>query len=111
MSEFSQFLADCWRMFTDVQVPILNISFAQLWLGIFVVGVSIVILRPLLGIGFGAANNIFTGIARAGKRGYDNASSKSRAAARERYNNSYEKYKSDHDRLRSYAKRYRKESR
>lgn len=92
MNAFAQFLADCWRLFTDVQVPILNISFAQLWLGIFVVGVSIVILRPLLGIGFGAANNIFSGVARAGKRGYDR---------------SYTKYRRDRERSDAYKKRYK----
>lgn len=79
MSEFTQFLADCWRMFTEIQVPILNISFAELWLGIFVVGISIMILRPLLGIGFGSVNNIFSGIAHAGKRGYDRAYKKRQA--------------------------------
>ena len=94
MSEFTQFLSDCWRMFSDVQVPILNISFAQMWLGIFVVGISIVILRPLLGIGFGTANNIFSGVARASKRGYDR---------------SYSKYRKDRERQDSYKKRYMEE--
>lgn len=107
MSEFTTFLADCWRMFTEVQVPILNISFAQMWLGIFVVGISIVILRPLLGIGFGTANNIFTGIARAGKRGYDRAYRKNQDRKRTAYNQSYEKYKSDRDRAKMYAERYK----
>lgn len=91
MEAMKTFLADCWRMFTDVQVPGLGISFANLWLGIFVVGVATMILRPLLGIGFGAANNIFTGVARAGKRGYDR---------------SYAKYKRDRDRSTAYKKRY-----
>ena len=74
MSEFTQFLADCWRMFEEVNVPILNISFAKFYLGIFVVGVSIMILRPLLGIGgTGFGNNIMRGIKGATKRGYDRA--------------------------------------
>lgn len=94
MDAMKTFLADCWRMFTDVQVPGLGISFANLWLGVFVVGIAIVILRPLLGIGFGAANNIFTGIARAGKRGYDH---------------SYAKYRRDRDRNESFKKRYKDE--
>lgn len=74
MSEFTIFLADCWRMFEEVQVPVLNISFAKLYLGAFVVGISIVILRPLLGIGAGGVSNIMHGLSR--KRGYDRAYSK-----------------------------------
>lgn len=92
MNEFTQFLSDCWRMFEEVQVPILNISFAKFWLGIFVVGISISILRPLLGIGANAANdatNIFRGAA---KRGYDR---------------SYAKYRKNRERQESFAKRYK----
>lgn len=98
MQEFTQFLADCWRMFTDVNVPIINISFAKLYLGIFVVGIATVILRPLLGIGFGGASNLASGLTRAGKRGYDRA-----------YNNSYAKYRRDHARQEKYAKRYKED--
>lgn len=74
MSEFTTFLADCWRMFEEVNVPVLNISFAKLYLGVFVVGISIMILRPLLGIGAGGFNNIMHGLT--GKRGFDRAYSK-----------------------------------
>lgn len=98
MDEIRTFLADCWRMFTDVTVPGINITFAQLYLGVFVVGIATVILRPLLGIGFGGASNITSGLARAGKRGYDRA-----------YSKSYAKYKRDHARAESYAKRYKEE--
>lgn len=95
MSEFTTFLADCWRMFEEVQVPVLNISFAKLYLGVFVVGISIIILRPLLGIGgSGFASNIFHGIRGAGKRGYDN---------------SYSKYRRSRERQESFAKRYSEE--
>lgn len=76
MALFTSFLASVWDLFTNVNVPVLNITFAQLWLGIFVVGVSIMILRPLLGIGAGAVNNILHGLS--GKRGYDRAYKKSR---------------------------------
>lgn len=76
MSEFTAFLADCWRMFEQVQVPVLNISFAKLYLGVFVVSISIIILRPLLGIGgTGFAHNLFHGLT-SGKRGYDRAYSR-----------------------------------
>lgn len=45
------FLAGIWDLFEQTSVPGLNLSFAQLYLGVFVVSVSIMILRPLLGIG------------------------------------------------------------
>lgn len=113
MSEFTTFLADCWRLFEEVNVPILNISFAKLYLGVFVVGVSIMILRPLLGIGgVGFGNNIMSGI----KRGYDRAYKRSEASrrsreaeARARYNNSYEHYASERRRREGFAERYKKE--
>ena len=69
MEAFTTFLAGVWELFTSVTVPGINISFAQMWLGVFVVGLSISILRPLLGIGAGAIKNIL----HAGKRGYDRA--------------------------------------
>lgn len=93
MNDFTQFLADCWQMFEEVDVPVLNISFAKLYLGVFVVGISIVILRPLLGIGgSGFASNIFHGISGASKRGYDR---------------SYSKYRRDKDRSEMNKLRYK----
>lgn len=65
MSDVTSFLSSIWQLFEDVDVPGLGISFAQLWIGAFVVALSIVILRPLLGIGVGASRFI-TGV---GKRG------------------------------------------
>lgn len=69
MREFTEFFAQLWRIFDEVQVPALNISFAQLWIGCFVVCVSITILRPLLGIG-GSAFRSLTGV---GKRAVSNS--------------------------------------
>lgn len=97
MSELTQFLSDCWRMFTDVEVPGIGITFAQLYLGVFVVGLSIAILRPLLGIG-GGFINLISGAGKSAKRGYDRA-----------YNKSYAKYRRDRDRAASFAERYKKE--
>ena len=91
MEAFTTFLANVWELFTSVTVPGLNITFGEMWLGIFVVGVSIMILRPLLGIGGSLghdAANIFRGAA---KRGYDR---------------SYTKYRKDRERKESFAKRY-----
>lgn len=45
------FLSGVWELFSQTPVPGLGISFASLYLGAFVVMISIVILRPLLGIG------------------------------------------------------------
>lgn len=96
MQEFTQFLADCWRMFQDVNVPILNISFSDLYLGIFVVGIAIAILRPLLGIGGGAVN-MLQGLGSSAKRGYDKA-----------YKNSYAHYEKEKRRAADYKSRYDK---
>lgn len=93
MEDFTTFLADCWHLFEEVQVPVLNISFAKLYLGVFVVCISIIILRPLLGIGgSGFASNIFHGVSGVAKRGYDR---------------SYSKYKRGRERQESFAKRYK----
>lgn len=69
MNDFVEFFRQLWRIFDEVQVPALNISFAQLWIGVFVVAVSISILRPLLGIGASAARSII-GV---GKRSISNS--------------------------------------
>lgn len=77
MSDFTSFFADIWRLFQEVNVPVLNISFADLWIGVFVVSISIVILRPLLGIGgSGFAGSIFRGIRGSVKRSGDSGYSK-----------------------------------
>lgn len=106
ISEFTSFFAALWSIFEDVTVPILNISFAQLWIGLFVCGLSCSILMPLIGIGGGAAE----GISGAAKRGANSIRSKNRAKKRAQYNQSYEKYRSDRKRREEYKKRYKEES-
>lgn len=44
-------LSMAWGFFSQVQCPFLGISFASLFLGVFVVGFSIRLLKPLLGLG------------------------------------------------------------
>lgn len=44
-----------WGFFSQIECPFLGISFASLFIGVFVVGFSIRLLRPLLGIGGAAA--------------------------------------------------------
>lgn len=68
MSEVLQLFRSLWDIFEEVQVPLLNISFAQLYLGAFVASISIVILRPLLGIGAIAANNLAKGVSSSRRR-------------------------------------------
>lgn len=80
LSDITTFLSSLWGIFTDVQVPLLGISFAQLWLGIFVVGVATIILRPLLGIGAGTLQNV----ASAGRRVASSARHRSEVRRRER---------------------------
>lgn len=40
-----------WGFFSEVECPFLGISFASLFLGAFVVGFSVRLLKPLLGLG------------------------------------------------------------
>lgn len=51
MSEITSLLASIWSFFTEVDVPLLGISFAALYLGVFIVSISLTLLSPLLGIG------------------------------------------------------------
>lgn len=50
-------LSKVWEMFEQVNVPILGISFARLYLSVFVINLSTVILRPILSIGFRSAKD------------------------------------------------------
>ena len=49
--------SEIWKFFS-VDHPILGISFADIFLGVLVVNVSIVILRPLLGLGVSAGRSL-----------------------------------------------------
>lgn len=48
---------EIWSLFS-VDHPLLHISFADIMLGVFVVNLSIIILRPLLGIGTSAGRSL-----------------------------------------------------
>ena len=58
MSSVTSLLASFWRLFSSLRVPLLGISFAELYLGAFVVTLSIKILFPLLGIGADSVRNL-----------------------------------------------------
>lgn len=51
IGQIAQTLASFWNLFTQVQVPGLNIPFSVLYLGVFAVAVSIKLLAPILGLG------------------------------------------------------------
>lgn len=51
IGQITQTLASFWNLFTQVQVPGLNISFSVLYLGVFAIAVSIKLLAPILGLG------------------------------------------------------------
>lgn len=51
IGQITQTLAGFWNLFSEVQVPGLNIPFSVLYLGTFAVAVSIKLLVPILGVG------------------------------------------------------------
>lgn len=57
ISDITGFLASIWSAFSGLQVPLLGISFATLYTGIFVVCFSMLILKPILGIAQSAAHS------------------------------------------------------
>ena len=68
MSAFTSLFAKFWDLFTSLRVPILNISFASLYLGVFVVTLSIRLLFPLFGIGASGVSNLLSSRDRATRR-------------------------------------------
>lgn len=56
MREIGQLFASFWNLFANLEVPLLGISFATLYTGAFVVVFSIMILKPILGIGQAVAH-------------------------------------------------------
>lgn len=55
---FKEIFGSIWDGMSTITVPLLNIPVTDFLLGMFVVGVSIGILFPLLGIGGGISNAI-----------------------------------------------------
>lgn len=64
-----QLFADLWDIFS-VPHPVLGISVGSIVIGVFVVGFSITILRPLLGIGGQAVNGTASVIKRSRANSY-----------------------------------------
>lgn len=58
----TQFFSGIWDLFTSVQVPLLNIPFSSLWIGVFVAAFAVTLLRPLLGIGAGTVSTLSRGL-------------------------------------------------
>lgn len=57
LSDITGFLASIWSAFSGLQVPLLGISFATLYTGVFVVAFSMLILKPILGIAQSAVHS------------------------------------------------------
>lgn len=55
---FKEIFESIWDGMSNITVPLLNISVTQLLLGMFVAGIAIGILYPILGIGGGISNTI-----------------------------------------------------
>lgn len=51
IGQIAQTLASFWNLFTQVQVPGLDISFSVLYLGVFAIALSVKLLAPILGLG------------------------------------------------------------
>lgn len=58
MQEIGSLFAQFWHIFEELDVPVLNIKFSVLYLGIFAVSFSLLILRPILGVGGTFANGV-----------------------------------------------------
>ena len=77
MQEIGSLFAQFWHIFEEIDVPILNIKFSTLYLGVFAVSFSLLILRPILGIGGGLSRGI-AGLGKSAKSRLDRPSNNSR---------------------------------
>ena len=71
MQEIGQIFAEFWNIFTELDVPVLNIKFSTLYLGIFAVSFSLLVLRPILGLG-GSVSRGVAGIGKSAHSRYNN---------------------------------------
>lgn len=93
------FFREVWQIFT-LPHPLLGIPYSVIYVGAFAVSFSILILKPILGIGSGVVSDVSSGARR--------ASDSIRAKRRANKANSYESYKKNRDRQTEYASRYRR---
>lgn len=97
LNAITAFFRNVWEVFS-IEHPLLGIPFSVIYLGAFAVAFSIVILRPILGIGSGVVDNISA----SGRSAVRSARSRNRS----RKAASYEAYKAGRKREESYARRY-----
>ena len=76
MQEIGGLFAQFWHIFEEIDVPILNIKFSTMYLGIFAVSFSLLILRPILGIGGSVARGV-TGLGKSARSSIRKSSSRS----------------------------------
>lgn len=99
LNQITAFFARVWEVFS-VNHPILGIPFSTIYLGAFAVSFSIIILKPILGIGAGT----ITDISRSARTTRNNLRNKRQA----KYEQSYEAYKARRNKAREFAERYKK---
>ena len=68
MQEIGSLFAEFWHIFEELDVPVLNIKFSTMYLGIFAVSFSLLILRPILGLGGGIARGV-SGLGKSARSG------------------------------------------
>lgn len=90
LNAITTFFAQIWQIFT-IQHPVIGIPFSVIYLGIFAISFSVLILKPILGIGYGAVGDISSG---------------ARSAYRKSRQNSYRTYEKKRSRAEEYSKRY-----
>lgn len=77
---FKNVVMSIWSGMETIIVPLINIPVTSLLVGLFVVGIAIGILNPLLGIGGGIVDSFVSGAHRSASR------ANARAASRAAYN-------------------------
>lgn len=65
---FGELVASIWEGMSRIEVPVLHIPVTSLLLGAFVASFSIMILRPILGLGQSALSSISLGVRRGRSR-------------------------------------------
>lgn len=99
LNQITAFFARVWEVFS-VNHPILDIPFSTIYLGAFAVSFSIIILKPILGVGAGTITDI--------SRSARTTRNQIRNRRQSKYEQSYEAYKARRNRAKEYADRYKR---
>lgn len=99
LNQITAFFARIWEVFS-VPHPILGIPFSTIYLGAFAVSFSIIILKPILGIGSGVVSDV--------SRSARTARNQIRSRRQAKYDQSYDAYKARRNKAKEYAERYKR---